>query len=139
MLKVNWCYVTRIIMSFTENFFLLKLLLDLPNKTRYFFVFFPKKYLDIYKSSLGHLYTRHYITSLSLYLVTILFHHYHSHMKRKDSLEGSMDRVLFVAEFEFPKILVPRLPQNLSNENSECTKKSQQLYSLCDKLLEPQI
>ena len=86
-------------MSFTENFFLLKLLLDLPNKTRYFSVFFPKKYLDIYKSSLGHLYTRHYITSLSLYLVTILFHHYHSHMKRKDSLEGSMDRVLFVAEF----------------------------------------
>ena len=60
-------------------------------------------------------------------------------MKRKDSLKGSMDRVLFVAEFEFPKILVPRLPQNLSNENSECTKKSQQLYSLCEKLLEPLI
>ena len=36
----------------------------------------------------------------------------HSHKKRKDSLEGSLDRVLFIAELEFPKILVPRLPQN---------------------------
>ena len=29
-----------------------------------------------------------------------------SHKKRKDSLEGSLDRVLFAAELEFPKILV---------------------------------
>ena len=28
---------------------------------------------------------------------------YHSHKKRKDSLEGSLDRVLFAAELEFPK------------------------------------
>ena len=35
-----------------------------------------------------------------------------SHKKRKDSLEGSLDRVLFAAELEFPKILVPRLPQH---------------------------
>ena len=32
----------------------------------------------------------------------------HSHKKRKDSLEGSLDRVLFAAELDFPKILVPR-------------------------------
>ena len=35
-----------------------------------------------------------------------------SHKKRKDSLEGSLDRVLFAAELEFPKILVPRLHQH---------------------------
>ena len=29
----------------------------------------------------------------------------HSHKKRKDSLEGSLDRVLIAAELEFPKIL----------------------------------
>ena len=45
----------------------------------------------------------------------------HSHKKRKDSLEGSLGQVLFAAEHEFPKILVPRLPQNLSNVNIECT------------------
>ena len=33
----------------------------------------------------------------------------HSHKKRKDSLEGGLDRVLLAAELEFPKI--PRLPQ----------------------------
>ena len=43
-----------------------------------------------------------------------------SHKKRKDSLESSLDRVLFAAELEFPKILVPRLPQNSSNINIEC-------------------
>ena len=30
--------------------------------------------------------------------------------KRKDNLEDSLDRVVFVAELEFPKILVPKLP-----------------------------
>ena len=44
----------------------------------------------------------------------------HNHKKPKDSLEGSLDRVLFVAELEFLKILVPRLPQNSSNVNTEC-------------------
>ena len=62
-----------------------------------------------------------------------LFHH--SHKKWKDSLEGSLDRVLFAAEFEFPKILLPRLPQNSSNVNIEYAEKSKQLYSLCDQLL----
>ena len=44
----------------------------------------------------------------------------HSHKKRKDSLEGNLDRVLLAAELEFPKILVPRLPQHTSDVNIEC-------------------
>ena len=59
----------------------------------------------------------------------------HSHKKLKDSLEGCLDWVLFAADFEFPKILVPRLFQNSSNVNTECAGKSKQLYSLCDQLL----
>ena len=57
----------------------------------------------------------------------------HSHKKRKDSLEGSLDRVLFAAELKFPTILVPRLPQHTSDLKTECagkTKWSKQLYSL---------
>ena len=54
----------------------------------------------------------------------------HSHKKRKDSLEGSLDRVLFEAEPEVSKILVPRLPQNASNVNIACAVKSKQPYSL---------
>ena len=60
---------------------------------------------------------------------------YHSDEKRKDSLECSLDWVLFAAEPEFPKILVPRLSQNSSNVNTECAGKPKQLYSLCDQLL----
>ena len=59
----------------------------------------------------------------------------HSHKKRKDSQEGRLDRVLFAAELEFSKLLVPRLPQNSSNVNIECAGKSKQLYSLCDQFL----
>ena len=36
---------------------------------------------------------------------------------------------------KFPKILVLRLPQNASNVNIECARKSKQLYSLCHQLL----
>ena len=57
----------------------------------------------------------------------------HSHMKCKDGLEGSLCRVLFAGELEFPKILVPRLPQHTSNVNTGCARKSElskQLYSL---------
>ena len=32
-------------------------------------------------------------------------------------MEGSLDRVLFVIELEFLKILVPRLRQNISDVN----------------------
>ena len=48
----------------------------------------------------------------------------HSHKKRKDNMEGSLDRVLLVAELEFPKILVPRLSLNTSDVNIECVGKS---------------
>ena len=50
---------------------------------------------------------------------------YHSHKKRKDSLEGSLDRILFAAELEFPKIIARRLPQHTSNVNTECARKSE--------------
>ena len=49
----------------------------------------------------------------------------------KDSLEGSLVRVVFAAELVFHKILVPRLPQNTSNVNIEITGKSKQWYYLC--------
>ena len=55
--------------------------------------------------------------------------------KKKESLKGSLDRVLFAAELEFPKILVPRLHHNTSNVNTEWAGKSKQLYSLCDQFL----
>ena len=57
----------------------------------------------------------------------------HHHKKRKVSLKGSLDRVLFANELEFPKILVPRIPQNSSNVNVGCAGISKQLYSLCDQ------
>ena len=61
----------------------------------------------------------------------VAFFTLNSHKKRKDGPKGSLDRVLFAAEF--PKILVPRLPQHTSNVNIECTQKSvwlKQLYYL---------
>ena len=48
-----------------------------------------------------------------------------SHKKQKDSLEGSQDQVVLVAEIELPKILVPRLSQHTSDVNTECTGKSE--------------
>ena len=42
-----------------------------------------------------------------------------------DSLEGTLDRVLFVAH--------TRLPQNTSNVNIEYAGKPKELYSLCDQ------
>ena len=59
----------------------------------------------------------------------------HSYKKRKDSLEGCLDRVLLAVDLEFPKILVPRLPQNTSNVNTDRARKSKQLYFLCEQLL----
>ena len=55
----------------------------------------------------------------------------HSHKKRKYSLEGSVDRVLLAAELEFPKILVPRLPQHTSDVNIECAGKSEWSKQQC--------
>ena len=52
--------------------------------------------------------------------------------KRKQGKgKGRLVRVLFLAKFEFSKILAPRLPQNISNVNIENTGKSKQLYYLC--------
>ena len=52
----------------------------------------------------------------------------HSHKKWKDSLEGSLDRLLLAAERELPKILVPRLSQHTSDVNIECAGKSVTLW-----------
>ena len=46
-----------------------------------------------------------------------------------------MVRVLFAADHELPKILVPRLPQNVPNVNTESTRKAKQLYYYCGQLL----
>ena len=56
---------------------------------------------------------------------TLSYQSDHSHKKRKDSLEGSLDRVLLAAELEFLKILVPRLLQHTSDVNIECAGKSE--------------
>ena len=56
---------------------------------------------------------------------TLSYQSHHCHKKRKDSLEGSLDRVLLAVELEFPKILVPRLPQHTSDVNIECAEKSE--------------
>ena len=68
-----------------------------------------------------------------LYSILDSFCFAYSHKKRKDSLEGSLDGVSLAAELEFPKILVPSLPQHTSNVNIECVGKSRwskQQYSL---------
>ena len=49
----------------------------------------------------------------------------HSRKKQKDSLEGSLDRVLLEAELEFPKIILPRVSQHTSDVNIECAGKSE--------------
>ena len=59
----------------------------------------------------------------------------HNHKKRKDNLEGSLIRVLFAAELEFLKTLVPRIPQHTPNVNIESTRKSKQLFYVCEQLL----
>ena len=63
------------------------------------------------------------------------FEQNHSQKKRRDTLESRLVRVLITAELEFRKIVVPRLPQNVSTVNIENTGKSKQLYYLCDQLL----
>ena len=63
---------------------------------------------------------------------------HHSYKKRENSLEGSLDRVLYAAELEFLKILVPRLPQRTSDVNIECAGKpdwSNNCIVYCDQLL----
>ena len=45
---------------------------------------------------------------------------------------GNLYQVLFTAEIEFLKILVPRQLQDTSNISIECARKSNHLHSLCD-------
>ena len=50
--------------------------------------------------------------------------------KRKGDIRAKLSlRVLFTAKLEFPKILVPKVPQNILNVSIECAGKSKQLYS----------
>ena len=56
---------------------------------------------------------------------------YNSHKKRKDSLQSSLDRVLLAAKLEFPKILVPRLSQHISNVNIEYVGRSEWSKQQC--------
>ena len=65
-----------------------------------------------------------------------IYHNSNNNIEMKNSLESSLDPVLFAAELDFPKILVPRLTKNRSNVNTECARKSKQLYSLYGHLLE---
>ena len=57
---------------------------------------------------------------------------YHSHKKRKDSLEGSLGRVLF-DRTGAPKNTSTRFPQNTSNVTIECAGKPKQLNCFCDQ------
>ena len=57
-------------------------------------------------------------------MFSIIFTNICSHHNRRDNLEGSLVRVLFEAELDFPKIVVPRLPRNTSNVMIESSGKS---------------
>ena len=62
------------------------------------------------------------IITLSHIFESFIDQKHHNHKKRKDSLEGSLDRILFATELEFSKILVPKLPQHTSNANIKCAE-----------------
>ena len=77
--------------------------------------------------------SKHFISGwkfiMSMLLLNILthllnmlfsFNMFYSHKKRNVSLEGSLERVLLAAEFEFSKTSVLKLPRNISNATSEC-------------------
>ena len=66
-----------------------------------------------------------------IYIQTYILLLIHSHKKWEDSLEGSLDQVLLVAELEFPKIVVPRLSQHPSDVNIECGGKSEWSEQQC--------
>ena len=59
------------------------------------------------------------------------------HEKLEDSLKASLDQLLFAAELEFPKVLVPKLTQNTSDVNIECAWLYSAVHncSLCDQPL----
>ena len=59
----------------------------------------------------------------------------HNHKKWTDSREGGHDRVVFAAKLDFPKALVPWLPENTLNVSIDSVGKSEQLYFVCDQRL----
>ena len=61
----------------------------------------------------------------------------HSHKKWKDSLEGSLLRVLFVAELEFLKILVPMLTLSTSNVKLKVMGNQSNCIIYVSNFLEP--
>ena len=89
------------------------------NKSIIIQFFFGKPHLNQYQD---------HILSRTIFVMFI-----HSHKIRKDILGGGLDRVLFTAEPEFSKILVPRLLQHTSDVNTEYVGKSKQLQTLCDQ------
>ena len=93
------------------------------------FVLFGLLFCTQYHTPCGRTSCRKYCHAADLEIIKLNKEN-HSHNKRKDSPEGSLVRVLFAAELEFPKTLVPRLPQNTSNVNIKSTVKSKQLYYL---------
>ena len=58
------------------------------------------------------------------------FNSNHSNKKWKNSLQGSLDQVLFAGEVELPKIIVPRLAQHTPNANTEVSE-SQNGQNIC--------
>ena len=73
-------------------------------------------------TSYSLLLSRHLLRSIRIVLHSI--HNvyitlYHSPKERRDSLKGTLDRVLFAGELDLPKILELRLPQNSLNVNIE--------------------
>ena len=59
---------------------------------------------------------------------------YRSHKKREESLEGGLDRILFAAELEFLKIMVPKLTQDTTNVNNDCAGKLRPIRSVISRL-----
>ena len=103
---------------------------------RHFRFSLSRCFLSYYRFSNSHAQRNIFsIIYIAYRILWVFVMQYHSREKWKNILVGSMDRVLFAAEPDFPKILVLRPPQNTSNVNIEWAGKSKNVYSLCDQLL----
>ena len=58
-------------------------------------------------------------------------------MKQRDSLKGSLVWVLLAAELEFPKILVPRLPQTHQMWTLKVLENQTNYFAYVTYFLEP--
>ena len=100
-MKSNTFGFTLVFVLFSVTFALIDIQLEQGN-----FTF--RKFSNHYKILFKYVYTSNKTLTQNQNLFEELFVPFeHSHKKQKDSLEGSLDRVLFAAELEFPKILVP--------------------------------